>query len=166
MNIVPPGTRSRVGVTVNGTSYQAEVEPRTLLSDFLRDHLGLTGTNVGCEHGYCGACTVIIDGLTARSCLMLAASADGSDIRTVEGLAPDGETLSALQASFQEHHGLQCGFCTSGILMTATELLESDEELDEESVRRALTGNICRCTGYVHIVDAILAIVEGQRARP
>ena len=163
MNVVPPSTHLRVAVTVNGSDYEADVEPRTLLSDFLREHLNLTGTNVGCEHGYCGACTVILDGQTARSCLTLAASADGCEIRTVEGLAPDGDTLSALQASFQKHHGLQCGFCTSGVLMTATELLESGEELDEESVRRALTGNICRCTGYVHIVDAILAVAkEGE----
>ena len=165
MNIVPPGTRLPVTMIVNGAPRQAEVESRTLLSDFLRDHLGLTGTNVGCEHGYCGACTVMLDGQTARSCLMLAVSADGSEVQTVEGLAPDDETLSALQASFQQHHGLQCGFCTSGVLMTATELLDSGEELDEESVRRALTGNICRCTGYVHIVDAILAMVEEQEAK-
>lgn len=162
MSIIPAGTRQAVELTVNGAPYRAEVEARMLLSDLLRDHFGLTGTNVGCEHGYCGACTVIVDGETARSCLMLAATADGSDIRTVEGLAPDTETLSPLQASFQQHHGLQCGFCTSGMLMTATELVESGEPLDEDTVRRALAGNICRCTGYVHIVEAIMAM-SGER---
>lgn len=157
MSVVPPGEQIQVTLTVNGKPYRRWVEARTLLSDFIRDHLGLTGTNVGCEHGYCGACTVVIDGVSARSCLTLAASVDGSEVKTVEGLAPDSRTLSDLQASFQEHHGLQCGFCTSGMLITATELLESDAELDEESVRRAISGNICRCTGYVHIVDSILA---------
>lgn len=160
MSLIPAGQRHAVEVTINGTSHRAEVEARTLLSDLLRDHLNLTGTNVGCEHGYCGACTVIVDGQTARSCLMLAATADGSDIRTVEGLAPDSDTLSPLQESFQQHHGLQCGFCTSGMLMTATELIESGESLDEATVRRALTGNICRCTGYVHIVDAVMAMAR------
>lgn len=160
MSLIPAGQRHAVEVTINGTSHRAEVEARTLLSDLLRDHLNLTGTNVGCEHGYCGACTVIVDGQTARSCLMLAATADGSDIRTVEGLAPDSDTLSPLQESFQQHHGLQCGFCTSGMLMTATELIESGESLDEATVRRALTGNICRCTGYVHIVDSVMAMAR------
>ena len=157
MTIVSPGERITVDLTVNGRAHRTEVEPRTLLSDLLREHLGLTGTNLGCEHGYCGACTVIVDGETVRSCLMLAATADGSEVTTVEGLAPDIERLGALQSAFQEHHGLQCGYCTPGILMTATELLDSGETVDEESVRRALAGNICRCTGYVHIVEAILA---------
>lgn len=161
MNVVAPGEIQLVEIVVNGTPYRVEVEPRTLLSDLLRDHLNLTGTNVGCEHGYCGACTVMIDGQTARSCLTLAGTANGSDIRTVEGLAPDADTLSPLQESFQQHHGLQCGFCTSGMLMTATELIESGERLDEESVRRGLTGNICRCTGYVHIVNAVMAMARG-----
>lgn len=163
MNVLLPGEQIEVTLTVNGRPYRQSVETRTLLSDFIRDHLGLTGTNVGCEHGYCGACTVVIDGMSARSCLTLAASVNGSEIRTVEGLAPDGQTLSDLQTSFQEHHGLQCGFCTSGMLMTATELLESGDELDEESVRRAISGNICRCTGYVYIVDAILAQAAGTK---
>jgi aerobic carbon-monoxide dehydrogenase small subunit len=149
-----------VSVTVNGTRRTADASPRTLLSDFLRDHLGLKGTNVGCEHGYCGACTVIVDGQTARSCLILAPSADGSEIHTVEGLADNGE-LSPLQHAFQQAHGLQCGFCTPGFLMTATELLDNtDGPLGESQIRSAISGNICRCTGYVHIVDAIKAASE------
>lgn len=163
MSIVPAGERQMVEIQVNGRERRAEVEPRTLLSDLLRDHLGLTGTNIGCEHGYCGACTVIVDGQTARSCLMLAATADGADIRTVEGLAPSPDRLAPLQRAFQEHHGLQCGYCTPGILMTATELIESGEPLDEEAVRRALAGNLCRCTGYVHIVRAVLDAAQRMR---
>ncbi len=162
MTLVPPSGRVTVALTVNGERHRAEVEPRTLLSDLLREHLGLTGTNLGCEHGYCGACTVIVDGQTARSCLMLAATADGAEVITVEGLAPDAHHLNTLQAAFQEHHGLQCGYCTPGILMTATELVESGQALDEQSVRRALAGNICRCTGYVHVVEAILAAARAR----
>lgn len=154
-----------VEITVNGTIHRAEIDPRTLLSDVLRDSFGLTGTNIGCEHGYCGACTVMLDGETARSCLTLAVSADGAEIITVEGLEAADGTLSDLQKSFQEHHGLQCGFCTPGILMTATELLASGGPIDEASVRQALTGNICRCTGYVHIVQAILAVAENGGRR-
>jgi carbon-monoxide dehydrogenase small subunit len=149
-----------VSVTVNGVKRSAGVSPRTLLSDFLRDHLGLKGTNVGCEHGYCGACTVIVDGQTARSCLILAPSVDGSEITTVEGLADNGD-LSPLQQSFQQAHGLQCGFCTPGVLMTATGLLENTNgALSDEEIRAAISGNICRCTGYVHIVDAIRSASE------
>jgi carbon-monoxide dehydrogenase small subunit len=149
-----------VSVTVNGAKRSADVTPRTLLSDFLRDHLGLKGTNVGCEHGYCGACTVIVDGQTARSCLILAPSVDGSEITTVEGLADNGD-LSPLQQSFQQAHGLQCGFCTPGVLMTATGLLENTNgALSDEEIRAAISGNICRCTGYVHIVDAIRSASE------
>lgn len=149
-----------VSVTVNGTKRSADVSPRTLLSDFLRDHLGLKGTNVGCEHGYCGACTVIVDGQTARSCLILAPSVDGSEITTVEGLADNGD-LSPLQQAFQQAHGLQCGFCTPGVLMTATGLLENTNgALSDEEIRAAISGNICRCTGYVHIVDAIRSASE------
>lgn len=154
--------KQQVEITVNGNRHRAEVEPRTLLSDLLRDHLGLTGTNIGCEHGYCGACTVIVDGETARSCLMLAVTADGSEVTTVEGLQADDGSMSELQESFQKHHALQCGYCTPGILMTATELLTSGETLDESNVRRALSGNICRCTGYVHIVKAILAVADNR----
>lgn len=164
MTLVPPTEQLTVELTVNGRPHRAQVEPRTLLSDLLREHLGLTGTNIGCEHGYCGACTVIVGGQTARSCLMLAATADGSEVTTVEGLASDPHQLNALQTAFQEHHGLQCGYCTPGILMTATELLDSGEPIDEESVRQALAGNICRCTGYVHIVEAILAAARAGEA--
>lgn len=149
-----------VTVTVNGETRSAQASPRMLLSDFIRDRLGLKGTNVGCEHGYCGACTVLIDGQSARSCLTLAAQVDGASIMTVEGLAEDGE-LSPLQSAFQESHGLQCGFCTPGMLMTATELLASaDSPLDDADIREAIAGNLCRCTGYVHIVDAIRSASE------
>lgn len=155
--------RIEVSVTVNGNACTAAAAPRTLLSDFIRDGLGLKGTNVGCEHGYCGACTVIMDGETVRSCLVLAPSAEGAEITTVEGLAENGE-LSRLQAAFQQAHGLQCGFCTPGFLMTATELLgKTQGPLDDKEIRAAIAGNICRCTGYVHIVDAIRSASE-QRA--
>ena len=152
---IPAGGTLSVSVTVNGLLRSAETAPRTLLSDFIREDLGLTGTNVGCEHGYCGACTVIMDGRTVRSCLVLAAQAEGSRITTVEGLAGDGE-LSPLQEAFRQAHGLQCGFCTPGVLISATELLDSTEgPLTPNEIRAAIVGNICRCTGYVHIVDAI-----------
>jgi carbon-monoxide dehydrogenase small subunit len=161
---IPANATVRVEATVNGTSRSAEVAPRTLLSDFLREHLGLVGTNVGCEHGYCGACTVIMDGRTVRSCLTLAACASGSDIRTVEGLTIDGE-LGPLQQAFRAAHGLQCGFCTPGMLMTVTELLENtDGALDEGMIRGVIAGNICRCTGYVHIVDAVIAAAQARDA--
>lgn len=164
MTDVSADARVSVTLTVNGVERSAQVPPRTLLADYLRDHLGLTGTNLGCEHGYCGACTVLVDGQTARSCLMLAVSAEGSEVTTVEALSPDGE-LNPLQRAFQEAHGLQCGFCTPGFLMTATELLEhTDGPLEEAEIREAITGNICRCTGYVHIVDAIRRAAE-ERAR-
>lgn len=157
---VPADGTVTVSVNINGSPRSAETTSRMLLSDFIRDVLGLKGTNVGCEHGYCGACTVLVNGETVRSCLTLAASAEGWDITTVEGLSGDSE-LSPLQQSFQEAHGLQCGFCTPGILMTATELLEnSDGPLGEDEIRSAISGNICRCTGYVHIVDAIAKASE------
>jgi carbon-monoxide dehydrogenase small subunit len=136
--------------------FKREVEPRVLLCDFLRYELRLTGTHVGCAHGVCGACTVSIDGNTARSCLTLAVQADGANIETVEALA-SGRELSVIQQAFYEHHALQCGFCTPGFLMTARELLARDPEPSEQTIRRALSGNICRCTGYVHIVRAIQA---------
>lgn len=155
--------RIPVSVVINGIARTANATPRTLLSDFIRDGLGLKGTNVGCEHGYCGACTVIMNGETVRSCLVLAPSAEGADIRTVEGLAENG-LLSDLQQAFQQAHGLQCGFCTPGLLMTATELLENTQgPLEDGDVRSAIGGNICRCTGYVHIVDAIRAASEGRQ---
>jgi aerobic-type carbon monoxide dehydrogenase small subunit (CoxS/CutS family) len=147
----------RIEVFINDRAYTGEVESRTLLSDFIRHQAGLTGTHVGCEHGVCGACTVQLDGEPVRSCLMLAVQADGRSLRTVEGLAgPDGE-LSALQRAFTEHHALQCGFCTSGFLMTADALLREHPDAGEAEVRQAMAGNLCRCTGYEGIVAAILA---------
>jgi len=139
-----------VRVRINGTDFDADAEPRTLLSDFIRDQ-GLTGTKVGCEQGVCGACTVQLDGEPVRSCLLLAVQVDGCDVRTIEGLAP-----GPLQRSFHEHHALQCGFCTAGFLMTATALLEDNPSPTREDVADALDGNLCRCTGYTTIVDAIL----------
>jgi carbon-monoxide dehydrogenase small subunit len=145
-----------VSTQVNGKAYRRVVEPRTLLSDFLRHELGLTGTHVGCEHGVCGACTVLVDGVPMRSCLMFAPQAEGREVTTVEGLA-DGDALNPLQQSFQDAHGLQCGFCTPGILMTLTAYLKEHPNPDEAEIREALSGNLCRCTGYQHIVDAVLA---------
>jgi aerobic-type carbon monoxide dehydrogenase small subunit (CoxS/CutS family) len=155
-----------VQVTVNGRRHDRTVEPRRLLADFLREDLGLTGTHLGCEHGVCGACTVLVEGRPVRSCLMLAAQADGADVRTVEGLAGDGP-LHPLQEAFRRHHALQCGFCTPGFLMTASALLADragDPPTDEE-VRHELSGVLCRCTGYQNIVKAVLSardqITEG-----
>jgi carbon-monoxide dehydrogenase small subunit len=142
-------------VNVNGKSYARFVEPRLTLADFLRHELGLTGTHLGCEHGVCGACTVLVDGQTARSCLMFAVQASGCEVTTVEGLAPDGN-LNVLQQAFIDNHGLQCGFCTPGMLMTLTELLRENADPSEADVREALTGNLCRCTGYAGIVAAAL----------
>ena len=149
-----------IELTVNGRRRHVAVEPRRLLSDCLRDDLGLTGTNLGCEQGVCGSCTVTVDGDTVRSCLMFAVQADGAAIQTVEGLADDGE-LAPLQAAFWEHQGLQCGFCTPGMLMTARELLARNPSPDEQEIREALSGNLCRCTGYQHIVDAVQAVGHG-----
>jgi aerobic-type carbon monoxide dehydrogenase small subunit (CoxS/CutS family) len=143
-----------VEVSVNGRTYREDVEPRLLLADFLRHRLGLTGTHVGCEHGVCGACTIRLDGAAVRSCLLLAAQADGATIETVEGLAANGE-LHPLQEAFRAHHALQCGFCTSGILMSAAELLERDGTPTREEIVDMLAGHLCRCTGYEPIVDAI-----------
>ncbi len=145
-----------IALAVNGQRYRETVEPRLLLSDFLRHTLGLTGTHVGCEHGVCGACTVRMDGVAVRSCLLLAVQADGAAVETVEGLAGDGE-LSTLQETFREHHALQCGFCTAGILMAASELLEREPSPDRRRVEDLLSGHLCRCTGYEPIVQAILA---------
>ncbi len=141
--------------TVNGERVEVNLEPRTSLADCLRRELKLTGTHVGCEHGVCGACTVIVDGAAVRSCLMLAAQADGVEIVTIEGLSND-EQLSPLQASFRRHHALQCGFCTPGILTTAHALLSEEPDAGADRVREVLSGNVCRCTGYVSIVEAIL----------
>jgi aerobic-type carbon monoxide dehydrogenase small subunit (CoxS/CutS family) len=152
-----------VTVTVNGVRRERRVEPRLLLSDFIRHDLQLYGTHVGCEHGVCGACTVLLDGRPARSCLTLAVQADGARIETVESLA-DGGVLHPLQQAFHEHFGLQCGFCTPGILMSAAFLLERNPRPTEEQVRAELAGHLCRCTGYAPIVDSILAAAEALRA--
>ena len=152
-----------VATEVNGKAYKRVVEPRLLLSDFLRHELGLTGTHVGCEHGVCGACTVLVDGLPMRSCLMFAPQVEGRTVTTVEGLA-DGKELSPLQQAFQDAHGLQCGFCTPGILTTLAAFLDEHPKPDEAEIREALSGNLCRCTGYQHIVDAVLAATGGEPA--
>jgi carbon-monoxide dehydrogenase small subunit len=152
-----------VSVTVNGERYERRVEARLLLSDFLRHELGLTGTHVGCEHGVCGACTVLLDGEAVRSCLLLAVQANGHDVSTVEGMAPGPEALHPLQEAFREAHGLQCGFCTPGFLMTLVPFLAENPDPTEEEVRFALSGNLCRCTGYQNIVAAVL--LAAQRLR-
>jgi carbon-monoxide dehydrogenase small subunit len=154
--------RRAIAVTVNGAVHRREVETRTTLADFLRHELGLTGTHVGCEHGVCGACTVLVGGRTARACLMLAVQCEGEEIATVEGLATNGE-LNPLQKAFQAVHGLQCGFCTPGVLMTLTEFLRDHPDPTESAVREALTGNLCRCTGYQGMVDAALAAAKRTR---
>ncbi|MGY3608771.1 MULTISPECIES: (2Fe-2S)-binding protein [unclassified Bradyrhizobium] len=156
--------RHEISVSVNGTSYRRSVESRTLLSDFLRHDLLLAGTHVGCEHGVCGACTVLLDGAPIRSCLMLAVQANGHQLSTIEGLASDSGELSPVQRAMHEHHGLQCGYCTPGILMTMTAFLKQNPSPSEEEVREALSGNLCRCTGYQHIVDAVMAAAQAMRA--
>ena len=156
-------TAHRVSVTVNGKTYEREIEPRLLLSDFLRHELGLTGTHVGCEHGVCGACTVLFDGEPVRSCLILAVQAHGRELTTVEGLAPGPDELHPLQQAFWEKHGLQCGFCTPGFLMTLVPFLEQNPSPTELEIRQALSGNLCRCTGYQHIVDAVQLAAERMR---
>jgi carbon-monoxide dehydrogenase small subunit len=145
-----------ITVTVNGRKYEAQVEPRLLLSDFLRDRLGLTGTHVGCEHGVCGACTILANGNSVRSCLMLAVRADGAEILTVEGLGSQDQ-LNVLQNEFREKHGLQCGFCTPGMLISGMDLLKKYPLASDEEIREGLSGNLCRCTGYQNIVAAIRA---------
>jgi carbon-monoxide dehydrogenase small subunit len=146
-------------VTVNGQKYAASVEPRLLLSDFIRDTIGLTGTHVGCEHGVCGACTILVNGDSVRSCLTLAVRADGADIVTVEGLGTPDE-LNTIQNQFREKHGLQCGFCTPGMLMTAMDLLKKYPLASDDDIREGLSGNLCRCTGYQNIVAAIRAAAD------
>jgi aerobic-type carbon monoxide dehydrogenase small subunit (CoxS/CutS family) len=158
-------TNCTVSITVNGRSYQREIEPRLTLVDFLRHEIDLTGTHVGCEHGVCGACTVLIDGRSGRSCITFAVQADGCEITTIEGLsAGDGE-LNILQQAFRDHHGLQCGFCTPGMLISLTELLRDNPDPSEEQVRDVLTGNLCRCTGYSGIVAAALDAARLMRAQ-
>jgi aerobic carbon-monoxide dehydrogenase small subunit len=154
---------ANVSVTVNGEKHDvSDVEPRLLLSDFLRDQLGLTGTHVGCEHGVCGACTVLVNGDSVRSCLMLAIQANGAEIVTVEGLGSP-EQLNVLQAQFREHHGLQCGFCTPGMLMTGEDLLRKYPLATDEEIREGLSGNLCRCTGYQNIVAALRSAAAMRR---
>jgi aerobic-type carbon monoxide dehydrogenase small subunit (CoxS/CutS family) len=152
--------RVSISVTVNAQTYAREVEPRLLLSDFLRHELRLTGTHVGCEHGVCGACTVLLDGEPARSCLMLAVQADGAEITTVEGLAASPEQLHPVQQAFWDAHGLQCGFCTSGMLISTVALLQRQPRPTEPEIRAALSGNLCRCTGYQNIVKAVQLAAE------
>ncbi|KQX43173.1 MULTISPECIES: (2Fe-2S)-binding protein [Ensifer] len=152
-------TERAITVTVNGLSYTKSIESRLLLSDFLRHELGLTGTHVGCEHGVCGACTVILNGRSARSCLTLAVQTDGMQIETIEGQG-DVENLGRVQDAFRQHHGLQCGFCTPGFIMAVTDLLRHHPLETDDQIREALSGNICRCTGYEHIVDAVRELAK------
>ena len=155
--------RRTIRLTVNGASFEREVEPRRLLADFLREDLGLTGTHIGCEHGVCGACTIILDGDSARSCLTLAVQADGAQVQTVEGLGTV-DALHPLQRAFREHHALQCGFCTPGMLMAALDLLRKHPSPTEREIREGLSGNLCRCTGYEHIVRAVRTAAAGETA--
>jgi len=153
-----------IAVTVNGKRHEASVPVRVTLADFLRHQLGLTGTHLGCEHGVCGACTILFDGYSARSCLMLAVQADGHEIMTVEGIATDAKTLHPLQEAFHQHHGLQCGFCTPGILTTLIELLRDNPDPTEDDIRIGISGNLCRCTGYQNIVTAALDAARRMRS--
>jgi aerobic-type carbon monoxide dehydrogenase small subunit (CoxS/CutS family) len=155
----------RVSIEINGETYDREIEPRLLLSDFIRHEAGLTGTHVGCEHGVCGACTVQLDGEPVRSCLMLAVQAEGHALRTVEDLAAEDGTLHPLQQAFHECHGLQCGFCTPGFLMSIEPLLAEGRDYDEREIREALAGNLCRCTGYQNIVKATALAAERMSSR-
>ena len=157
--------RTSVTVTVNGARYERSVEPRLLLSDFLRDELGLTGTHVGCEHGVCGACTVMVNGDSVRSCLMLAMQVQGASIETVEGIGTVRK-LNAVQRAFQEQHALQCGFCTPGMLITVIDLLRKYPLATDDAIRAGLSGNLCRCTGYEHIVRAVRALVDQRGGAP
>ena len=154
-----PVSRKTITVDVNGEGFEREVDARRLLIHFIRDDLDLTGSHIGCDTGNCGACSVLVDGVLVKSCMMLAIQADGARIETVEGLAQDGE-LNALQQSFSDHHALQCGYCTPGMLMSATALLRQNGSPNDEEIRRGIQGNICRCTGYVNIVEAIRAASE------
>lgn len=154
--------KHRIKTTVNNCTYECHVEPRRLLADFLRQDLRLTGTHIGCAHGVCGACTVLLDGRTARSCLTFAVQADGREVLTVESLAPDGP-LHAIQQAFHECHALQCGFCTPGFLMSTYQLLSENEVPSEEQIRTALAGNLCRCTGYVNIIRAVKTAAQALR---
>jgi carbon-monoxide dehydrogenase small subunit len=154
----------QIAFKVNGKNTEVDVEPRLTLADCLRHRIGLTGTHLGCEHGVCGACTVMLDGSAVRSCLVLAVQADGADVRTVEGLC-EGEALAPLQQAFRKHHALQCGFCTPGMLMTAHALLTTEPDADEARIREVMSGNICRCTGYIGIIAAIGEAQAAYRGR-
>jgi carbon-monoxide dehydrogenase small subunit len=156
--------KQSITLTVNGEARTGEAEPRMTLADFLRDELRLTGTHLGCEHGVCGACTVLMDGSSVRSCLLFAVQADGAELETVEGLA-DGEQLHPIQEAFWNEHGLQCGFCTPGFLMTAVELLKENPDPTEEEIRVAISGNLCRCTGYVNIIKAIKSAATSMQSQ-
>ncbi len=157
--------RVTVAFTVNGRPHVVEVEPRRTLADVIREDCGLTGTHLGCEHGVCGACTILLDGAPIRSCLMFAVQAGGAALRTVEGLA-DGETLHPLQRAFIDHHALQCGYCTPGFLMLAAGVLERDPEIGEAELRELLSANLCRCTGYANILEAVKAAAAEMAGRP
>jgi carbon-monoxide dehydrogenase small subunit len=156
----------RIAVTVNGTRHEVEIAVRLTLADFLRQHLGLTGTHLGCEHGVCGACTILFDGASARSCLMLAVQANGHEVTTIEGLAPGPDRLHPLQEAFRDHQGLQCGFCTPGLLTTLIEFLGENPDPTEDEVRVAISGNLCRCTGYQGIVAAALDAAKRLQGQP
>jgi len=158
------GEKRKIALTVNGKRYEEEVEVRHTLADFLRHQLRLTGTHLGCEHGVCGACTILFDGNSARSCLLLAVQADGHEILTVEGIAPSPDKLHPLQEAFRDNHGLQCGFCTPGMLTTLLEFLRDNPDPTEQEVRVAISGNLCRCTGYQGIVAAALDAAKRLRA--
>ena len=159
MSVAPTASRT-IAVEINGVRYEREVDARRLLVHFIRDELDLTGTHIGCDTGNCGACTILYDGQTAKSCMLLAVQADGATIQTVESLAADGE-LTPLQQAFSAHHALQCGYCTPGMLMSAKYLLDNNREPTEGDIRKAIQGNICRCTGYVNIVEAIKSAARG-----
>ena len=157
--------KRKIALTVNGTRYEEEVEVRVTLADFIRHQLGLTGTHLGCEHGVCGACTILLDGKSARSCLMLAVQANGHEILTVEGIAPNATELHPLQEAFRDNHGLQCGFCTPGMLTTLLEFLRDNPDPTEQDVRIAISGNLCRCTGYQGIVAAALDAAQRLKGK-
>ena len=165
MRLLKEGERHRVGFTLNGEPVEGLAEPRMLLTDFIRHVIGATGTHVGCEHGICGACTIRVDGKAVRACLMLAVQAEGKRIETVEGLAATDGSLSILQLAFHRNFALQCGYCTPGFLMTLAEYLEKHPDASEQEIRVALSGNLCRCTGYAEIVDAALEAAREMRAQ-
>ena len=161
--MIIPTARLTIRLSINGKPVERDVPVRQTLADFLRDDLGLTATRLGCEHGVCGACTVMLDGVSIRACLLLAVQADGAKLLTVEGLARDGE-MSSIQQAFRDHHALQCGFCTSGFLMTAADLAAHGAEARESEIREALSGNLCRCTGYANLVKAIGAVLSKKES--